>query len=71
MHQKKHIVAIVCVLLSSINLYMGTFVLCDSLPIFVLLLGDRGSRPSQTLDARCSSCPSLSCPGLQVEVAAF
>lgn len=35
MHQKQHIVAIACVLVSSVNLYMGTFVLCDSLPIFV------------------------------------
>lgn len=59
-HQKKHIVAIVHVPVSSINLYMGTFVCWGSLPIFVLLLGDRGSRPSQTPEARCSSCHSLS-----------
>lgn len=38
----------------------GTWVFCDSLPVFVLFLGDRGSGPSQTLDARYSSCPSLS-----------
>lgn len=59
---KKHNVAIVHVLVSSINLYTGTFVCWDSLPIFVAWRENLGHL--KHLRPGAPPVPASPCPGL-------